>query len=267
MVRCRYLDPDPLLLQNEVNASTNPKFHALNEAIVQLVRPSSSLILLCRWLSALIVLPSFSTLCARSSLLVFHFISLPLPSPPRSSLLLPSLHSLQHILRNVSSLVPRCPASFLFISYLLPTSDRSTTTTLSPSFPSIQQTIPPSTLSYHIWTTRCSTVRMRSRRCRRRWTKGTLAIYDSSFQASPTGNAEQTGPRTDSYLEADSHTFFAASASTERETWAESTFIVRKKASRRVEDPSCSLSSSRCIDVRRWAILIAGVRAIVCKPC
>lgn len=34
----RYLDPDPLLLAEEANASTNPKFHALNQAIVQLVR-------------------------------------------------------------------------------------------------------------------------------------------------------------------------------------------------------------------------------------
>lgn len=38
----RYLDPDPLLLQDEVNSATNPKFHALNEAIVQLVYPSDS---------------------------------------------------------------------------------------------------------------------------------------------------------------------------------------------------------------------------------
>ncbi|KAL7411752.1 ATP-binding protein Fet5 [Mrakia frigida] len=33
----RYLDPDPTLLQNEINRSTNPKFHALNEAIVGLI--------------------------------------------------------------------------------------------------------------------------------------------------------------------------------------------------------------------------------------
>ncbi|CEH18175.1 atp-binding protein fet5 [Ceraceosorus bombacis] len=33
----RYLDPDPLLLMEEANASSNPKFHALNEAIVQLI--------------------------------------------------------------------------------------------------------------------------------------------------------------------------------------------------------------------------------------
>jgi hypothetical protein len=36
----RYLDPDPTLLSDEVNATTNPKFHALNEAVVQLVRPA-----------------------------------------------------------------------------------------------------------------------------------------------------------------------------------------------------------------------------------
>jgi hypothetical protein len=35
----RYLDPDPSLLVDEVNSRTNPKFHALNEAVVQLVRP------------------------------------------------------------------------------------------------------------------------------------------------------------------------------------------------------------------------------------
>lgn len=37
----RYMDPDPLLLADEVNAATNPKFFALNEAIVQLVRGST----------------------------------------------------------------------------------------------------------------------------------------------------------------------------------------------------------------------------------
>jgi len=46
----RYLDPDPLLLATargqEANAS-NPRFHALNQAIVQLVRPS--FILLCSY--------------------------------------------------------------------------------------------------------------------------------------------------------------------------------------------------------------------------
>jgi hypothetical protein len=36
----RYLDPDPTLLSDEVNSTTNPKFHALNEAVVQLVRPA-----------------------------------------------------------------------------------------------------------------------------------------------------------------------------------------------------------------------------------
>lgn len=35
----RYLDPDPLLLVGEVNSKTNPKFHALNEALVRLVCP------------------------------------------------------------------------------------------------------------------------------------------------------------------------------------------------------------------------------------
>ena len=33
----RYLDPDPLLLMDEVNSRTNPKFHSLNQALVQLV--------------------------------------------------------------------------------------------------------------------------------------------------------------------------------------------------------------------------------------
>jgi len=33
----RFLDPDPLLLVDEVNAVTNPRFHALNQAIVQLI--------------------------------------------------------------------------------------------------------------------------------------------------------------------------------------------------------------------------------------
>ena len=33
----RFVDPDPPLLSDEVNAKTNPKFHALNEAIVRLV--------------------------------------------------------------------------------------------------------------------------------------------------------------------------------------------------------------------------------------
>ncbi|GAC72536.1 putative transcription factor FET5 [Moesziomyces antarcticus T-34] len=33
----RYLDPDPLLLMDEVNSRTNPKFHSLNQALVQLI--------------------------------------------------------------------------------------------------------------------------------------------------------------------------------------------------------------------------------------
>ncbi|KAG9291735.1 hypothetical protein G9A89_012020 [Geosiphon pyriformis] len=33
----RYFDPDPLLLTEEVNTRTNPKFHSLNQAIVQLI--------------------------------------------------------------------------------------------------------------------------------------------------------------------------------------------------------------------------------------
>ncbi len=33
----RYLDPDPDLLLDDVNRSTNPKFHALNKAVVSLV--------------------------------------------------------------------------------------------------------------------------------------------------------------------------------------------------------------------------------------
>jgi hypothetical protein len=36
-----YLDPDPLLLQDEANGSTNPRFAALNQAIVSLVRSPS----------------------------------------------------------------------------------------------------------------------------------------------------------------------------------------------------------------------------------
>lgn len=43
---CRYLDPDPLLLQDEANGDTNPKFAALNQAIVSLVRLVPSLLLL-----------------------------------------------------------------------------------------------------------------------------------------------------------------------------------------------------------------------------
>lgn len=35
----RYLDADPELMVGEANAVTNPKFHRLNEAIVQLARP------------------------------------------------------------------------------------------------------------------------------------------------------------------------------------------------------------------------------------
>lgn len=34
----RYLDPDPMLLLEDINQDTNPKFHALNQAIVDLVR-------------------------------------------------------------------------------------------------------------------------------------------------------------------------------------------------------------------------------------
>jgi len=33
----RYFDPDPELIVNEVNERTNPKFHSLNKAIVQLI--------------------------------------------------------------------------------------------------------------------------------------------------------------------------------------------------------------------------------------
>ncbi|PWN18764.1 GPN-loop GTPase 3 like protein [Microstroma glucosiphilum] len=33
----RYLDPDPLLLTEEANASTNPRFHSLNQSLVQLI--------------------------------------------------------------------------------------------------------------------------------------------------------------------------------------------------------------------------------------
>lgn len=33
----RYLDPDPLLLLEDINSETNPRFHALNQAIVDLV--------------------------------------------------------------------------------------------------------------------------------------------------------------------------------------------------------------------------------------
>jgi hypothetical protein len=34
----RYLDPDPMLMLEDINAETNPKFHSLNQAIVGLVR-------------------------------------------------------------------------------------------------------------------------------------------------------------------------------------------------------------------------------------
>lgn len=34
----RYFDPDPLLLIDDVNSNTSPRFHALNQAIVQLVK-------------------------------------------------------------------------------------------------------------------------------------------------------------------------------------------------------------------------------------
>ena len=34
----RYLETDPMLLREQSTSETNPKFHALNEAIVQLVR-------------------------------------------------------------------------------------------------------------------------------------------------------------------------------------------------------------------------------------
>jgi hypothetical protein len=37
----RYLDPDPALLLEDVNAGTNPKFHALNQAVVGLVSSTS----------------------------------------------------------------------------------------------------------------------------------------------------------------------------------------------------------------------------------
>lgn len=36
-----YFDPDPLLLTDEINRETNPKFYALNEAIVQLIEDFS----------------------------------------------------------------------------------------------------------------------------------------------------------------------------------------------------------------------------------
>ncbi len=38
MWRRRYLDPDPELLREHANQKINPKFHALNSALVQLVR-------------------------------------------------------------------------------------------------------------------------------------------------------------------------------------------------------------------------------------
>ena len=44
MLEARYLDPDPLLLTSSEGepASNNPRFHALNQAIVQLVRAHSA---------------------------------------------------------------------------------------------------------------------------------------------------------------------------------------------------------------------------------
>ncbi|KAI8579391.1 hypothetical protein K450DRAFT_241895 [Umbelopsis ramanniana AG] len=37
----RYFDPDPLLLIDDVNSNTSPRFHALNQAIVQLIEDYS----------------------------------------------------------------------------------------------------------------------------------------------------------------------------------------------------------------------------------
>lgn len=34
---CRYYNPDPLLLLEDVNSKTSPKFHQLNQTIAQLV--------------------------------------------------------------------------------------------------------------------------------------------------------------------------------------------------------------------------------------
>ncbi|KAI5452256.1 hypothetical protein NCC49_000820 [Naganishia albida] len=34
----RYLDPDPMLLLEDINQETNPKFHALNQAVVDLIQ-------------------------------------------------------------------------------------------------------------------------------------------------------------------------------------------------------------------------------------
>lgn len=33
----RFLDPDPLMILSDINAQTNPRFHSLNQAIVQLI--------------------------------------------------------------------------------------------------------------------------------------------------------------------------------------------------------------------------------------
>lgn len=40
LYNCRYLDPDPMLLASRIGEpeSNNPRFHSLNQAIVQLVR-------------------------------------------------------------------------------------------------------------------------------------------------------------------------------------------------------------------------------------
>lgn len=40
---CSFLDPDPELLRESANKTTNPKFHALNGALVQLVRSHTAL--------------------------------------------------------------------------------------------------------------------------------------------------------------------------------------------------------------------------------
>ena len=37
----RYLEPDPLLLSDAIQEETNPRFYALNEAIVQLIEDYS----------------------------------------------------------------------------------------------------------------------------------------------------------------------------------------------------------------------------------
>ena len=58
--RCRYLDTDTTLLLEDANKQTNPRFHALNQAIVNLVscHPKSSPSILCQSQACMSVHPA-----------------------------------------------------------------------------------------------------------------------------------------------------------------------------------------------------------------